>query len=160
MQLWCCLLGAILLSVTGFAAGYGFACRLREQWQASAAFEHLLIYLADQLEFYARPSTELLLDAADYPEFAAFCPQNAAAFADLLPPKALAGICGTELYAGLNTVALCSRKQAPQTMRALAELCHRAARRQYETACRAAALAPKLGTCSGLLAAVLLWPAG
>lgn len=160
IQLWCRLLGTILLTAVGFAAGRSFSDHLRAQWQASSAFEHLLTYLADQLEFYARPSAELLSAAAFCPEFAVFCPQNAAAFADLQLPKALAQSCGAELHAGLNAVALCSRKQAPQTMRALAAMCRRAADSQYAAVCRAAGLAPKLGLCSGLLAAVLLWPAG
>ena len=69
-------------------------------------------------------------------------------------------VSGAELQAGLCTIALCSRQQAPQTMRALAALCRRAAQSQYAAAQRAAVLAPKLGICGGLLAAILLWPAG
>ena len=65
-----------------------------------------------------------------------------------------------ELHAGLHTIALCSRQQAPQTMRTLAALCHRTAQGQYAAAQQAAVLAPKLGLCGGLLAAILLWPAG
>lgn len=65
-----------------------------------------------------------------------------------------------ELHAGLHTIALCSRQQAPQTMRTLAALCHRTAQGQYTAAQQAAVLAPKLGLCGGLLAAILLWPAG
>ena len=60
----------------------------------------------------------------------------------------------------LHTIALCSRQQAPQTMRTLAALCHRTAQGQYAAAQQAAVLAPKLGLCGGLLAAILLWPAG
>ena len=76
-----------------------------------------------------------------------------------LPPP-LAKTCGAELHAGLHTIALCSRQQAPQTMRTLAALCHRTAQGQYAAAQQAAVLAPKLGLCGGLLAAILLWPAG
>ena len=47
-----------------------------------------------------------------------------------------------------------------QTMRTLAALCHRTAQGQYAAAQQAAVLAPKLGLCGGLLAAILLWPAG
>lgn len=42
----------------------------------------------------------------------------------------------------------------------LAALCHRTAQGQYAAAQQAAVLAPKLGLCGGLLAAILLWPAG
>ena len=51
-------------------------------------------------------------------------------------------------------------EEGRQTMRTLAALCHRTAQGQYATAQQAAVLAPKLGLCGGLLAAILLWPAG
>ena len=108
-------------------------------------FERLLTYLADQLAFCALPSAELLAAAAEHPAFAAYCPPNAASFAELRLP---------------HTIALCSRQQAPQTMRTLAALCHRTAQGQYAAAQQAAVLAPKLGLCGGLLAAILLWPVG
>ena len=85
---------------------------------------------------------------------------SAASFAELRLPPPLAKTCGAELHAGLHTIALCSRQQAPQTMRTLAALCHRTAQGQYAAAQQAAVLAPKLGLCGGLLAAILLWPAG
>ena len=101
-----------------------------------------------------------LAAAAEHPAFAAYCPPNAASFAELRLPPPLAKTCGAELHAGLHTIALCSRQQAPQTMRTLAALCHRTAQGQYAAAQQAAVLAPKLGLCGGLLAAILLWPAG
>ena len=51
-------------------------------------------------------------------------------------------------------------EEGRQTMRTLAALCHRTAQGQYAAAQQAAVLAPKLGLCGGLLAAILLWPAG
>ena len=51
-------------------------------------------------------------------------------------------------------------EEGRQTMRTLAALCHRTAQGQYTAAQQAAVLAPKLGLCGGLLAAILLWPAG
>ena len=113
-----------------------------------------------RLAFCALPSAELLAAAAEHPAFAAYCPPNAASFAELRLPPPLAKTCGAELHAGLHTIALCSRQQAPQTMRTLAALCHRTAQGQYAAAQQAAVLAPKLGLCGGLLAAILLWPAG
>ena len=149
MMLYCRLLGAVLLVCTGFAAGQAYCQRLWAQWRAVCGFERLLTYLADQLAFCALPSAELLAAAAEHP-----------AFAELRLPPPLAKTCGAELHAGLHTIALCSRQQAPQTMRTLAALCHRTAKGQYAAAQQAAVLAPKLGLCGGLLAAILLWPAG
>ena len=140
MMLYCRLLGTVLLVCTGFAAGQAYCQRLWAQWRAVCGFERLLTYLADQLAFCALPSAELLAAAAE--------------------PPPLANTCGAELHAGLHTIALCSRQQAPQTMRTLAALCHRTAQGQYAAAQQAAVLAPKLGLCGGLLAAILLWPAG
>ena len=51
-------------------------------------------------------------------------------------------------------------EEGRQTMRTLAALCHRTAQGQYAAAQQAAVLAPKLGLCGGLLAAILLWPVG
>lgn len=150
----------MLLVCTGFAAGQAYCQRLWAQWRAVYGFERLLTYLADQLAFCALPSAELLAAAAEHPAFAAYCPPNAASFAELRLPPPLAKTCGAELHAGLHTIALCSRQQAPQTMRTLAALCHRTAQGQYAAAQQAAVLAPKLGLCGGLLAAILLWPAG
>lgn len=160
MMLYCRLLGAALLVCTGFAAGQVYCQRLWAQWRAVCGFERLLTYLADQLAFCALPSAELLANAAEHPAFAAYCPPSAASFVDLHLPASLAKTCGAELQTGLRAIALCSRQQAPQTMRALAALCRRTAQSQYVAAQRAAALAPKLGLCGGLLAAILLWPAG
>ena len=128
MMLYCRLLGAVLLVCTGFAAGQAYCQRLWAQWRAVCGFERLLTYLADQLAFCALPSAELLAAAAEHPAFAAYCPPNAASFAELRLPLPLAKTCGAELHAGLHTIALCSRQQAPQTMRTLAALCHRTAR--------------------------------
>lgn len=152
MMLYCRLLGAVLLVCTGFAAGQAYCQRLWAQWRAVCGFERLLTYLADQLAFCALPSAELLAAAAEHPAFAAYCPPNAASFAELRLPPPLAKTCGAELHAGLHTIALCSRQQAPQTMRTLAALCHRTAQGQYAAAQQAAVLAPKLGLCGGLLA--------
>ena len=172
MMLYCRLLGAVLLVCTGFAAGQAYCQRLWAQWRAVCGFERLLTYLADQLAFCALPSAELLAAAAEHPAFAVYCPPNAASFAELRLPPPLAKTCGAELHAGLHTIALCSRQQAPQTMRTLAALCHRTAQGQYAAAQQAAVLAPKLGLCGGggagpqtnpcggLLPAILLWPAG
>lgn len=160
MMLYCRLLGTVLLVCTGFAAGQAYCQRLWAQWRAVCGFERLLTYLADQLAFCALPSAELLAAAAEHPAFAAYCPPNAASFAELRLPPPLDKTCGAELHAGLHTIALCSRQQAPQTMRTLAALCHRTAQGQYAAAQQAAVLAPKLGLCGGLLAAILLWPAG
>lgn len=156
MMLYCRLLGAVLLVCTGFAAGQAYCQRLWAQWRAVCGFERLLTYLADQLAFCALPSAELLAAAAEHPAFAAYCPPSAASFAELRLPPPLAKTCGAELHAGLHTIALCSRQQAPQTMRTLAALCHRTAQGQYAAAQQAAVLAPKLGLCGGLLAAILL----
>lgn len=123
MMLYCRLLGAVLLVCTGFAAGQAYCQRLWAQWRAVCGFERLLTYLADQLAFCALPSAELLAAAAEHPAFAAYCPPNAASFAELRLPPPLAKTCGAELHAGLHTIALCSRQQAPQTMRTLAALC-------------------------------------
>ena len=120
MMLYCRLLGAVLLVCTGFAAGQAYCQRLWAQWRAVCGFERLLTYLADQLAFFALPSAELLAAAAEHPAFAAYCPPNAASFAELRLPPPLAKTCGAELHAGLHTIALCSRQQAPQTMRTLA----------------------------------------
>ena len=120
MMLYCRLLGAVLLVCTGFAAGQAYCQRLWAQWRAVCGFERLLTYLADQLAFCALPSAELLAAAAEHPAFAAYCPPNAASFAELRLPPLLAKTCGAELHAGLHTIALCSRQQAPQTMRTLA----------------------------------------
>ena len=120
MMLYCRLLGAVLLVCTGFAAGQAYCQRLWAQWRAVCGFERLLTYLADQLAFCALPSAELLAAAAEHPAFAAYCPPNAASFAELRLPPPLAKTCGAELHAGLHTIALCSRQQAPQTMRTLA----------------------------------------
>ena len=152
MMLYCRLLGAVLLVCTGFAAGQAYCQRLWAQWRAVCGFERLLTYLADQLAFCALPSAELLAAAAEHPAFAAYCPPNAASFAELRLPPPLAKTCGAELHAGLHTIALCSRQQAPQTMRTLAALCHRTAQGQYAAAQQAAVLAPKLG--------FLRWAAG
>ena len=152
MMLYCRLLGAVLLVCTGFAAGQAYCQRLWAQWRAVYGFERLLTYLADQLAFCALPSAELLAAAAEHTAFAAYCPPNAASFAELRLPPPLAKTCGAELHAGLHTIALCSRQQAPQTMRTLAALCHRTAQGQYAAAQQAAVLAPKLGLCGGLLA--------
>ena len=149
MMLYCRLLGAVLLVCTGFAAGQAYCQRLWTQWRAVCGFERLLTYLADQLAFCALPSAELLAAAAEHPAFAAYCPPNAASFAELRLPPPLAKTCGAELHAGLHTIALCSRQQAPQTMRTLAALCHRTAQGQYAAAQQAAVLAPKLGLCGG-----------
>lgn len=149
-MLYCRLLGAVLLVCTGFAAGQAYCQRLWAQWRAVCGFERLLTYLADQLAFCALPSAELLAAAAEHPAFAAYCPPNAASFAELRLPPPLAKTCGAELHAGLHTIALCSRQQAPQTMRTLAALCHRTAQGQYAAAQQAAVLAPKLGLCGGL----------
>ena len=138
MMLYCRLLGAVLLVCTGFAAGQAYCQRLWAQWRAVCGFERLLTYLADQLAFCALPSAELLAAAAEHPAFAAYCPPNAASFAELRLPPPLAKTCGAELHAGLHTIALCSRQQAPQTMRTLAALCHRTAQGQYAAARRAA----------------------
>ena len=134
MMLYCRLLGAVLLVCTGFAAGQAYCQRLWAQWRAVCGFERLLTYLADQLAFCALPSAELLAAAAEHPAFAAYCPPNAASFAELRLPLPLAKTCGAELHAGLHTIALCSRQQAPQTMRTLAALCHRTAQGQYAAA--------------------------
>ena len=142
MMLYCRLLGAVLLVCTGFAAGQAYCQRLWAQWRAVCGFERLLTYLADQLAFCALPSAELLAAAAEHPAFAAYCPPNAASFAELRLPPPLAKTCGAELHAGLHTIALCSRQQAPQTMRTLAALCHRTAQGQYAAAQQAAVLAP------------------
>ena len=123
MMLYCRLLGAVLLVCTGFAAGQAYCQRLWAQWRAVCGFERLLTYLADQLAFFALPSAELLAAAAEHPAFAAYCPPNAASFAELRLPPPLAKTCGAELHAGLHTIALCSRQQAPQNMRTLAALC-------------------------------------
>ena len=147
MMLYCRLLGAVLLVCTGFAAGQAYCQRLWAQWRAVCGFERLLTYLADQLAFCALPSAELLAAAAEHPAFAAYCPPSAASFAELRLPPPLAKTCGAELHAGLHTIALCSRQQAPQTMRTLAALCHRTAQGQYAAAQQAAVLAPKLGLC-------------
>ena len=120
MMLYCRLLGAVLLVCTGFAAGQAYCQRLWAQWRAVCGFERLLTYLADQLAFCALPSAELLAAAAEHPAFSAYCPPNAASFAELRLPPPLAKTCGAELHAGLHTIALCSRQQAPQTMRTLA----------------------------------------
>jgi len=120
MMLYCRLLGAVLLVCTGFAAGQAYCQRLWAQWRAVCGFERLLTYLADQLAFCALPSAELLAATAEHPAFAAYCPPNAASFAELRLPPPLAKTCGAELHAGLHTIALCSRQQAPQTMRTLA----------------------------------------
>ena len=120
MMLYCRLLGTVLLVCTGFAAGQAYCQRLWAQWRAVCGFERLLTYLADQLAFCALPSAELLAAAAEHPAFAAYCPPNAASFAELRLPPPLAKTCGAELHAGLHTIALCSRQQAPQTMRTLA----------------------------------------
>ena len=120
MMLYCRLLGAVLLVCTGFAAGQAYCQRLWAQWRAVYGFERLLTYLADQLAFCALPSAELLAAAAEHPAFAAYCPPSAASFAELRLPPPLAKTCGAELHAGLHTIALCSRQQAPQTMRTLA----------------------------------------
>ena len=120
MMLYCRLLGAVLLVCTGFAAGQAYCQRLWAQWRAVCGFERLLTYLADQLAFCALPSAELLAAAAEHPAFAAYCPPSAASFAELRLPPPLAKTCGAELHAGLHTIALCSRQQAPQTMRTLA----------------------------------------
>ena len=138
MMLYCRLLGAVLLVCTGFAAGQAYCQRLWAQWRAVCGFERLLTYLADQLAFCALPSAELLAAAAEHPAFAAYCPPNAASFAELRLPPPLAKTCGAELHAGLHTIALCSRQQAPQTMRTLAALCHRTAQGQYAAAQQAA----------------------
>ena len=134
MMLYCRLLGAVLLVCTGFAAGQAYCQRLWAQWRAVYGFERLLTYLADQLAFCALPSAELLAAAAEHTAFAAYCPPNAASFAELRLPPPLA--------------------------ETLAALCHRTAQGQYAAAQQAAVLAPKLGLCGGLLAAILLWPAG
>ena len=109
MMLYCRLLGAVLLVCTGFAAGQAYCQRLWAQWRAVCGFERLLTYLADQLAFCALPSAELLAAAAEHPAFAAYCPPNAASFAELRLPPPLAKTCGAELHAGLHTIALCSR---------------------------------------------------
>lgn len=109
MMLYCRLLGAVLLVCTGFAAGQAYCQRLWAQWRAVCGFERLLTYLADQLAFFALPSAELLAAAAEHPAFAAYCPPNAASFAELRLPPPLAKTCGAELHAGLHTIALCSR---------------------------------------------------
>ena len=108
MMLYCRLLGAVLLVCTGFAAGQAYCQRLWAQWRAVCGFERLLTYLADQLAFCALPSAELLAAAAEHPAFAAYCPPNAASFAELRLPPPLAKTCGAELHAGLHTIALCS----------------------------------------------------
>ena len=108
MMLYCRLLGAVLLVCTGFAAGQAYCQRLWAQWRAVCGFERLLTYLADQLAFFALPSAELLAAAAEHPAFAAYCPPNAASFAELRLPPPLAKTCGAELHAGLHTIALCS----------------------------------------------------
>ena len=145
MMLYCRLLGAVLLVCTGFAAGQAYCQRLWAQWRAVCGFERLLTYLADQLAFCALPSAELLAAAAEHPAFAAYCPPNAASFAELRLPPPLAKTCGAELHAGLHTIALCSRQQAPQTMRTLAALCHRTAQGQYAAAQQAAEAGAELG---------------
>ena len=118
MMLYCRLLGAVLLVCTGFAAGQAYCQRLWAQWRAVCGFERLLTYLADQLAFCALPSAELLAAAAEHPAFAAYCPPNAASFAELRLPPPLAKTCGAELHAGLHTIALCSRQQAESRQRA------------------------------------------
>ena len=95
MMLYCRLLGAVLLVCTGFAAGQAYCQRLWAQWRAVCGFERLLTYLADQLAFCALPSAELLAAAAEHPAFAAYCPPNAASFAELRLPPPLAKTCGT-----------------------------------------------------------------
>lgn len=89
MMLYCRLLGAVLLVCTGFAAGQAYCQRLWAQWRAVCGFERLLTYLADQLAFCALPSAELLATAAEHPAFAAYCPPNAASFAELRLPRRL-----------------------------------------------------------------------
>ena len=89
MMLYCRLLGAVLLVCTGFAAGQAYCQRLWAQWRAVCGFERLLTYLADQLAFCALPSAELLAAAAEHPAFAAYCPPNAASFAELRLPRRL-----------------------------------------------------------------------
>lgn len=113
MMLYCRLLGAVLLVCTGFAAGQAYCQRLWAQWRAVYGFERLLTYLADQLAFCALPSAELLAAAAEHTAFAAYCPPNAASFAELRLPPPLAKTCGAELHAGLHTIALCSRPRRP-----------------------------------------------
>ena len=100
MMLYCRLLGAVLLVCTGFAAGQAYCQRLWTQWRAVCGFERLLTYLADQLAFCALPSAELLAAAAEHPAFAAYCPPNAASFAELRLPPPLAKTCAAELHAG------------------------------------------------------------
>ena len=99
MMLYCRLLGAVLLVCTGFAAGQAYCQRLWAQWRAVYGFERLLTYLADQLAFCALPSAELLAAAAEHTAFAAYCPPNAASFAELRLPPPLAKTCGAELHA-------------------------------------------------------------
>ena len=116
MMLYCRLLGTVLLVCTGFAAGQAYCQRLWAQWRAVCGFERLLTYLADQLAFCALPSAELLAAAAEHPAFAAYCPPNAASFAELRLPPPLAKTCGAELHAGLHTIALCSSCQSGKAL--------------------------------------------
>ena len=104
MMLYCRLLGAVLLVCTGFAAGQAYCQRLWAQWRAVCGFERLLTYLADQLAFCALPSAELLAAAAEHPAFAAYCPPNAASFAEL---REIDG--SPEISAASNTSAKCVR---------------------------------------------------
>ena len=158
MMLYCRLLGAVLLVCTGFAAGPGVSASGcgHSGGQCAALSVCLLIWRTRNLPFAPCPVRSCWPPRRNTRRLPPTARRVLASFAELRLPPPLAKTCGAELHAGLHTIALCSRQaQAPQTMRTLAALCHRTAQGQYAAAQQAAVLAPKLGLCGGLLAAIL-----
>lgn len=153
---WLKSAGIVLLILVGFGMGEVIGLQGMHRWHQSLAFVRLLEFLARTLRCRALPCDELLALAAMQPGFASFHPESCRTLQELVPPPGLAAIYGNELREGLASVETSSRSDACRTLSALATLCRRETEEQQRRCMQTRFLAPRLGACLGLLAAVLL----
>lgn len=156
----CKAAGAVLLTLTGLGGGLAFCRTQASRWQSLCALTRFLSALLDAVRFGALPCDEWLAQAAQDPDFSAFCPNGCTRFDDLRLPHALDAACTAELRAGLSALGGCGREQALHTLTGLLAICRRCADEQYRRVRQSSALAPQLGVCCGLLAAIVLCTAG
>lgn len=130
--------------------------RRRAQWRQVHTFARLLDWLRMYIHDAPQPAPELLCRAARYPEFALLNLQNCRSFTQLPVPGCLPATLQTELHGELERLATAPRETACASLQAMAAQCHRAALELERDCRRAAQFYPQLGTCLGLLAALML----
>ena len=154
--LWARLAGMALLALAGAGGGWSLYRRRLVQWQTVAAFVRLLDALRDTVYYRALPCEEALARAAETPAFAPFRLEHCRSFDQITLPPVLEKSCGPELREGLASLAAAPRDSACRTLSALSALCRRVGEDCRQQAEQTRRLAPRLGGCLGLLAAILL----